>query len=93
MMKKQRGAVRRKRKLEIVIETHRRFALRKSGRMSTVLCEQCSGPMVSAEDAFAVTGLSSRAIHRLMEGGEIHFAETLAGALLICFNSLQEKNR
>ena len=32
----------------------------------------------------AVTGLSSRMIHRLVEAGEVHFAETPAGALLIC---------
>ena len=52
-----------------------------------MLCGQCSQPLVLAERAVAATGLSSRAIHRLVETGEIHFAETPAGALLICLSS------
>ena len=79
--------MKRKRRLEIVVETERRFTLRKTGPASTVRCEQCSGPLVLAEEAVAVTGLSSRTIHRLVETGEVHFAETPTGALLICLNS------
>lgn len=61
----------------------------KSGPAPTVLCELCSGPMVLTEEAITVTGLSSRTIHRLVETGEVHFAETTVGALLICPNSLR----
>jgi hypothetical protein len=81
--------VRTKRKLEIVVETERRITLRRFGPLPAARCEQCSGPMVFAEQAVAATGLSSRALHRLVETGEVHFAETPAGALLICPNSFR----
>lgn len=45
--------------------------------------------MVSAEEAAAVTGLSRRAIYRLVESSRIHFAETPGGALLICLALLR----
>jgi hypothetical protein len=82
--------VKRKRRLEIVVETKRRFTLRKSGPPHMVRCKHCSGPLVSAEEAVAITGLSSRTIHRLVETAEIHFMETPAGALLICPNSSRD---
>jgi hypothetical protein len=85
--------VKRKRRLEIVIETERRVSFRRFSPLPPTLCEQCSGPMVFVEQVVAATGLSSRAIHRLVETGEIHFAETPAGALLICPNSFSRSAR
>jgi len=81
--------VKRKRRLEIVVETQRRFRLRKPGLAPTVLCEQCSAPLVLVQETVAITGLSSRTIHRMVETGEVHFTETPAGALLICLNSFR----
>jgi hypothetical protein len=43
--------------------------------------------LVLAEEA--VTGLSPRTIHRLVESGEVHFAEMPAGAFLICPDSVR----
>jgi hypothetical protein len=80
--------VKRKRRLEIVVETERRLRLRRPRPAPAALCAHCSGPLVSTEEAVAVTGLSSRTIHRLVEAGEVNFAETPAGLLLICLNSL-----
>ena len=80
--------MKRKRRLEIIVETTRRSIIRQSGAAPATWCEQCSGPLLPAEAAVAVTGLSSRAIHRLVEAGEVHFAETPSGALLVCPNSL-----
>ena len=77
-------------RLEVVVETERRFILRRPRPAPAALCEHCSGPLVSAEEAVAVTGLSSRTIHRLVETGEVDFAETPAGLLLICLNSLPQ---
>ena len=54
-----------------------------------MLCGQCSEPLFFAEEAVHATGLSSRAIHRLVETGELHFAETAAGSLLVCLNSFR----
>ena len=73
-----------KRRVEIVVETTRRVTLGRPGPVPATLCESCAGPLVPAEVAVAVTGLSSRTIHRLVEAGQVHFAETPAGALLVC---------
>jgi hypothetical protein len=81
--------VKRIRRLEIIVETERRLTLRKPGPAHAVRCEQCSGVLVLAEEAVAVTGLSSRALHRMVETGEVHFAETPAGALLVCPDSFR----
>jgi hypothetical protein len=80
--------VKRMRKVEIVVETERRVTLRRFGPLPAERCEQCSEPMASAEEAIIVTGLGSRALHRLVGAGEVHFKETPAGALLICSSSL-----
>lgn len=77
-----------KRRLEIVVETERRVTLRRHGATLSTPCGQCSGPLIFVEEAVAVTGLSSRAIHRLVEAGEVHFMETDAGALFVCASSL-----
>ena len=76
--------------MEIVVETTRRVTLRKTGAAHAPPCELCSGPLLPAEEAVAVTGLSSRTIHRAVEAGEVHFAETPEGTLLVCLNSLQQ---
>ena len=77
----------RRRRVQIVVETEQRLVLRKHGSAPAVVCARCSVPLVLAEEAVAATGLSSRVIHRLVETGEVHFAETPAGALLVCLNS------
>lgn len=81
--------MKRKRRVEVVIETKRRVMFGKPGATPVPPCELCSGMLVPAELAVAMTGLSSRAIHRLVEAGQIHFAETPAGALLVCPDSFR----
>ena len=73
-----------KRRLEIVVETTRRVTLRRPDAAPAAWCGRCSELLISTEEAVAVTGLSSRTIHRLVEAGEVHFAETPTGALLVC---------
>ena len=68
----------------MVVETERRLVLGRSGAADAVSCERCSGPLVFADEAVAATGLSSRALHRLVEAGELHFAETPAGNPAAC---------
>jgi len=81
--------VKRKRRVEIVVETRRVVTIRRPVPSPAPPCGVCSGPLVPAEVAVTVTSLSSRAIHRLVEAGEVHFAETPAGALLICPDSFR----
>lgn len=80
--------MKRTRRVEIVVEMTRRVTLRKSAAAPAPPCELCGGPLLPLEAAVAVTGFSSRAIHRLAEAGGVHFAETDAGALLVCPVSL-----
>ena len=82
--------MKKKKTFGIVIEKQQRVTIRKSSHASFARCRQCSRPLVSANEAVAMTGLNSRAIHRLVETGEIHFAETPVGALLSCLGSLWE---
>ena len=84
--------MKRTRRLEIVVETTRRVTLRRPGAAPPARCEQCSEPLISTEEAVACTGLSSRTIHRLVEAGEIHFAETPMGALFVCPNSVRSNS-
>ena len=63
--------------------------LRKQG-----FCGECSEPtaLISVEQGVRLSGLSSRAIYRLIESGRIHFAETAEGSALICPASLLVSN-
>jgi hypothetical protein len=44
--------------------------------------------MLSAEEAARRAGTSVRAIYRRVEAGEVHYAETPRGHLLICARSV-----
>lgn len=53
-------------------------------------CEQCAArsPLTAPEQAAALTGIKTRVIYRWAETGMLHSAETEAGNLLVCVNSL-----
>jgi hypothetical protein len=81
--------VRIKRRREVIVETAEVLVLRRGSR-ATLQCPQCGGRvrMMTLEETVVLTGASSREIHRRVEAGEIHFAETAEGLLLVCLNSL-----
>ena len=64
--------------------------LAKTSGIMQFRCDKCGAPvtMLTPEQAGIVAGLSARAIYRLIETGELHFTETLAGSLFVCCNSL-----
>ena len=80
----------RKRIIEINIETEEFYLLRGSRSQVAAWCAQCAADvrMVTADEAAAVTHVSSRTIYALVEDGKIHFTETPAGSLLVCLDSL-----
>lgn len=47
--------------------------------------------MVTPEAAAVVAGVSTRTVYRWVEAGKIHFAETPAGLVLVCLNSLLKR--
>ena len=48
--------------------------------------------MVTLEPAVTVTRRSSHELHCFIDAGQIHFAETVRGLVLICTNSLLKSN-
>ena len=44
--------------------------------------------MITADEAAALQGVSTRVIYRWLEDGAIHFIETAKGELFICLKTL-----
>ena len=69
-------------------EADHAVASRRLRQNAPVLCAQCACGMLLLEEAIAVAGVSSRSLHRFVEAGALHFAETPEGFLLLCLNSV-----
>ncbi|MEW6207830.1 MAG: hypothetical protein AB1631_05645 [Acidobacteriota bacterium] len=82
----------KKREARITIETERIFVLSRRGSAIERWCDGCGEQvfMLRPEEAAVLTGISTRAIYRLIEDGLIHFVETADGLLLVCLNSLPQ---
>ena len=79
----------KKRRIVITRETDELLVVRAPARSGKAWCPECAAHvwMLAPEAATAVTGLSARAIYRLVEAGQIHFTETPDGLLLVCPDS------
>lgn len=75
---------------ETVIETHEVWVVRRPAGPPAARCQECAGrpAMLSPEEAAALSGLSLRAIFRLIEAGRVHFLEAAGDCLLVCPASL-----
>jgi len=64
--------------------------IRGSRKRKAVFCADCSedAVLVTVEEAVKISGISARGIYRLIEAGEVHFAETADGLTLICAATL-----
>jgi hypothetical protein len=84
-----------KRRTEITVETDEIIIIRQPRRVLRAWCRECDRQvmMVTVDQATAITSKSSRAIFRMAEDGNIHFAETPEGFLLICLQSLASIGR
>ena len=84
--------MRKKKRTVTTVEAHQVFVIRRPDGAAPAWCTECppgrQSVLVAAEAAAALTGLSTRAIYRLVEAGAVHFAETPEGALLVCLSSL-----
>ncbi len=83
--------MKRRRRVEVTVETDERFVIRRSCALVTVWCSQCAGQVVTQQEAMAVAGVNSRTLHHWAEAGTVHFEETADGLLLICLSSLLEE--
>jgi RNA polymerase sigma factor (sigma-70 family) len=79
-----------KSKVEITIETDRRFIVRRRRRTQALWCRGCAEvvQMASPEDVAVMTGLIAREIYRAVEAGTVHFTEPPEGLLQVCLPSL-----
>ena len=83
-----------RRRTEIVAETQEVVVVTRAGREGVAWCAGCGGQahMLTLDKAMALTGASSREIHRRLEAGEVHFTETTEGFVLMCMSSLLKSN-
>lgn len=84
--------MRRRKTTEIIIETDELLVVRMPASPIQCWCEGCDAEvaMTSVDNAALLTGMSSRAVYKQVELGQVHFTEMTGGLLLICLDSLFE---
>ena len=90
----ERGAL-KKIRTECSVEIDDVFVVQRLGRSVEGWCVGCGGAttLVTPEDAATLVGTGARSIYRLVESGEIHWAEGPKTLVLICLGSLLERAR
>src|ERR1700704_6103835 len=85
-----KSKMKRTRRTRTTVEKHEVVVIRGSRKLKRGFCAECSEPiaLVTVEEAVRISGISSRAIYRLIEQGRIHLAETPDGVALICPSTL-----
>ena len=80
----------RKRTIEINVETEEFYLLRGSRKAVMAWCPACAAGvrMLTAEGAAGAAGVTTRTVYRWVEQGKVHFTETAEGKVLVCVNSL-----
>lgn len=77
-----------KRKFEFLVSTNEKFIVRKSSAHRQIACAKCGEPMLTAEQAAGMFGITQRRIFQIIETDAAHFAEAEACAVMICLPSL-----
>lgn len=80
----------KKRRTQLVVETERLLIVRGHQAQINGWCAQCGAEvkLVAPEVGAALTGLSRRAVYRLIETGQVHFTESSEALVSICLESL-----
>ena len=78
---------------EYSIEIDDVFVVQRLGRSVEGWCPGCGGTamLVTPEDAAMLIGMETRAIYRMVEAFEIHWADGPEKLLLVCLGSLLER--
>ena len=78
--------MKRTRRTRTTLEQHEVVVIRGSRRLNRAFCPECSEPvaLVTLDQAIKISGISSRAIYRLIEEQRIHFVEMADGVVLMC---------
>ena len=85
--------MKKRRRTRTTVEVREVVVIRGSRKRNRIFCAECSGAaaLLTVEEAVKISAISSRAIFRLIEEGEVHFAETVDGLTLICPATLLAK--
>ena len=85
--------MKKSRRTRTSVEVREVVVIRRSRTRNRILCPECSGAaaLLTVEEAVKISAISSRAIFRLIEEGEVHFTETVDGLTLICPTTLLAK--
>ena len=77
-------------KVKSNVERPQVFVINRPGVSEQKSCSRCTGTsgMITADEAAALAGVSTRVIYRCLEDGAIHFIETAKGQLFICLKTL-----
>jgi hypothetical protein len=78
---------------EITIEVEEVIhAVHHRQRLASAWCSACGdvAPMVTPEQAAAMSQVTVRTVNQQVEAGHVHFVETPDGRLWVCVNSLSE---
>ena len=86
----EKGGGHTKRRIEITVDRHRLFVLKRRGGAVAEWCRHCGCKvqMLTPDQAATIANVSSRTIYRRVEAGELHYMETDEGHLLVCVNSI-----
>lgn len=80
----------KKRRVEVVIETHQTWIIRQPGPPRPAWCAECARTvqMITAEEAACLVHQSTRTIYTWVEADRLHYRETPEGFLHVCLDSL-----
>ena len=78
---------------EIIIEKDEFAVIQRVGKRTSGWCSRCASQVreITPGEAARIAEVSPRTVYRWIEAGQLHFRETADGQLLVCLNSLFEK--
>lgn len=89
------GTKKRTKITEITVERSEVFVVGPAKKRVFAWCAQCAAEtqLVTQAEAAPFAQVTARTIHHWVEAGRVHVTETAEGLLLVCLNSLFEKER
>jgi hypothetical protein len=80
----------KKRRVEVMIETHQTWIIRQAVPPPPAWCAGCARMvrMITAEEAARLVHQSTRTIYTWVEADRLHYRETPEGFLHVCLDSL-----
>ncbi len=80
----------KKRRVEVMIETHRTWIISAPGLPAPAWCAECGRTvrLLTIDEAARLVCQTTRNIFRMVESRQLHYRETPTGRLLVCLDSV-----